>query len=236
MGLNPKKESLVLGVGRSVGSLRVSVQSTFSIDDFKNFKQKIFERDNHTCRCCGFQSQKYHEIFHRDMNSGNYEESNLVTLCNFCHQVFHLENVAEMRSGVLIWLPEISQEDLHHIMRAVYVARVTQGPMAEAAKMVLDLLMARREQAIERIGTDDPAVLAYALSNFIEDGEYPARAKKLKGIRLLPLDRRIIKEGELEFNQFPQVLAYWRSKTGPFGSMMPSSWASMLEAAEANLK
>lgn len=232
---NLKSEPLVLGVGRSVGT-RVSTQSHFAPEDFKSLKQKIFERDNHTCQCCGFQSQKYQEILHKDMNAGNYETENLSTVCNFCYQVFHLEGVAEMRSGVLVWLPEISQEDLHHIMRAIYVARVTQGPMADAAKIVLDLLMARREQALQRIGTDDPAVLAYALSNFLEDGEYPTRVKKLKGLRLLPLDRRIIKEGDLEFNQFPQILAHWRSKTGPFGAMMPTAWAGMLETAEANLK
>ncbi len=139
-----KKESLIIGVGRAVGARRVSVQSSFSPEDLKSFKQKIFERDNYTCQCCGFQSQKYHEILHKDMNAGNYEEDNLLTTCSFCHQVFHLENAAEMRSGVLIWLPELSQEELHHVVRAIYVARVTQGPMSESANMVHVLLMARR--------------------------------------------------------------------------------------------
>jgi intracellular multiplication protein IcmJ len=50
------------------------------------------------------------------------------------------------------------------------------------------------------------------------------REKKLEGIRLFPLDRRIIKEGDLEFNQFPQILAYWRSKDGPFGGKVPNKW------------
>ena len=28
----------------------------------------------------------------------------------------------------------------------------------------------------------------------------------------------------LEFNQFPQILAYWRSKNGPFGGKAPTQW------------
>ena len=53
---------------------------------------------------------------------------------------------------------------------------------------------------------------------------YSMRDEKLKGLRLFPLDRRIIKEQDLEFNQFPQILAYWRSKDGPFGGKVPSQW------------
>ena len=99
--------------------------------------------------------------------------------------------------------------------------------MADAARSALDLLMERREQATTRIGTDDPMVLASVLKDFLEDKEYQQRDQKIEGIRLLPLDRRIIKEGDLEFNQFPQILAYWRSKDGPFGSTMPAGWPAL---------
>mgnify|MGYP000275845136 CR=1 FL=1 len=40
-------------------------------------------------------------------------------------------------------------------------------------------------------------------------------------------NRRIIKEGDLEFNQFPQILAYWRSKDGPFGDVPPRRWVNL---------
>ena len=55
------------------------------------------------------------------------------------------------------------------------------------------------------------------------------RKKKLDGVRIFPLDRRIIKEAELEFNQFPQILAYWRSKAGPFGGKAPTQWISLYQ-------
>ena len=129
-----------------------------------------------------------------------------------------------MRSGVLIWMPEMTQADIHHIARAAYVARISQGPIADAARRVLDIFMQRREEAKKRLGTDDPYLLASVLRDYISSNAYEARQKKLEGIRLFPLDRRIIKEADLEFNQFPQILAFWRSKNGPFGELMPKQW------------
>ena len=134
-----------------------------------------------------------------------------------------------MRSGVLLWLPEIEQHQLHHIARAIYVARISQGPVAEAARTSLDTLMERREEAKRRISTDDPYILATILSDYLGPQHYQMREKKLNGIRLFPLDRRIIKESDLEFNQFPQILAYWRSKDGPFGGKAPQQWISIYQ-------
>ncbi|MBI1302129.1 MAG: hypothetical protein GC137_10835 [Alphaproteobacteria bacterium] len=129
-----------------------------------------------------------------------------------------------MRSGVLLWLPEIPQADLHHIARAIYVARISQGPVADAARKSLDAIMYRRQSIKDRIGTDDPYILATVLQDYLTRAHYQRREKKLDGIRLFPLDRRIIKESDLEFNQFPQILAYWRSKDGPFGGKTPQKW------------
>ena len=132
-----------------------------------------------------------------------------------------------MRSGVLIWLPEIEQAALHHIARALYVARISQGPMSETARKILDTLMTRREDVRSRLGSDDPYVLSSVLRDYIGRRQYADRKRKLKGVRLFPLDRRIIKEEDLEFNQFPQILAYWRSKAGPFADKTPNSWIDM---------
>ncbi len=195
----------------------------------KGLKDKILERDNHTCKGCGFQAKKYQEVLHLNSNTADVSENNLATTCIFCHQCFNLQDVNEMRSGALLWLPEISQADLHHMARAIYVARISQGPVAEAARLALDTLMTRREQAKERISTDDPYILSTVLSDYLGPKHYKARTKKLEGIRLFPLDRRIIKEADLEFNQFPQILAYWRSKAGPFGGKTPQQWIALYQ-------
>jgi len=192
-------------------------------------KQKIFERDGYQCRCCGFESKKYQEILFLNGNSADQKPQNMATTCIFCHQCFNLQNVGPMRSGVLLWLPEIEQTQLHHIARAIYVARISQGPIAEAARKALDVVMARREEVKRRISTDNVFILSTVLQDYLSPQHYKLRKKKLDGVRLFPLDRRIIKEADLEFNQFPQILAYWRSKDGPFGGKTPPQWVNIYQ-------
>ena len=191
-----------------------------------DLKEQVLERDDHTCRYCGFQSQKYQEVQYVGKTDA-MKPQNYVTACTFCWQCFHLDQVERMQSGALIWLPEIEQTELNHICRAIYIARISQGAMADAARDALETLLARKEQARHRLGTDSPRILATVLQDFLETPEYRLRVKKLDGFRILPLDRRIVREGELEFNQFPQILAYWRSKDGPFGQLPPRNWAEL---------
>jgi intracellular multiplication protein IcmJ len=226
---------LIPGIARSSGNPQLlpgkgSASSVGAVLT-PELRKTVFERDDYTCKCCGFRSVKYQEVHFIDQNRQNLRLDNLATTCIFCHQCFNLDLASVMRSGVLIWLPEISQVDLHHLARAVYVARISQGPMAEAARSVLDSLMARREEARRRIQTDDPFVLATVMRDFLTSRYYAERAEKLEGIRLLPLDRRLIRETDLEFNQFPQILAYWRSKEGPFGAKSPTLWLDMYRQA-----
>lgn len=221
-----KNYPIILGIGQDKrGAQNSSAGASAAVGDLSpEIRQKILRRDDHTCQMCGFQSQKYQDVHFLDNNPTNLQMANLVTTCIYCHQCFDLEKVAEMRSGVLLWLPEILQKELHHIARAIYVARISQGSMADTAKAALEGLMKRREEAKARLQTDDPYVLAMVMRDFLGERHYSMRAEKLDGIRLLPLDRRIIKEGDLEFNQFPQILAYWRSKDGPFGGKVPNQW------------
>ena len=192
-------------------------------------KKQVLERDGYACQYCGFESKKYQEVQPRNNNPADMTLANLATACIFCHQCFNLDTVGAMTSGTLIWLPEISQADLHHVARAVYVGRISQGPVADAARKTHEILMARREEASKRIGTDNPYILSTVLRDYLNDDAYAQREKKLRGVRLLPIDRRLIKEADLEFNQFPQILAYWRSKDGPFGGKIPGQWLSIYQ-------
>jgi len=221
---------IVPGIAQSSRGVRPSSQgSTLSAET----RQKVFERDGHVCQCCGFLSMKYQDIHFLNGVRGDVRPENMVTACIFCCQCFNLDEVGTMRSGVLVWLPEIPQADLHHIARAVYVARISQGPVADAARRSLDILMQRRGEARNRLGTDDPFILATVLKDYISQKSYEERERKLDGIRVFPLDRRIIRESDLEFNQFPQILAYWRSKDGPFGGKIPKDWVGLYREVKA---
>lgn len=164
------------------------------------------------------------DVVPADFSKASDNPDDFHTACQFCAQCFDLESVVQMKSGFLIFMPEMSQAMLNHMARAIYVARVSQGPMADTARRLLDIVMQRREEAKARIQTDDPFVLSLVLRDFLTSKTYVQRAAKLEGVRLFPLDRRMVKEGDLEFNQFPQILAYWRSKEGPFGGKLPVHW------------
>jgi intracellular multiplication protein IcmJ len=212
-----------LGVTRVSSLERASSFFSHPVDE-SAARTAIFKRDGYCCRFCGFISAKYQQLHFLSGDRRDWRPENLVTSCIFCEQCFTLERVAAMRSGHLIWLPEFSQAAVNHIARAIFIASISPGPTAEAAKTALSILRDRREDAKRRLGTDDPATLTVALQDYLEDDDYEIRHKKLDGVRLLPADRRIVHEGDIEFNQFPQILAYWRSKDGPFHGALPATW------------
>jgi intracellular multiplication protein IcmJ len=193
--------------------------------------EAVLLRDEHTCQCCGFRAEKYQQVLHLNGDERDFAEDNVLTTCVFCHQCFDLGMVDKMRSGMLIWLPEMSQPALHHLMRALYIARVTQGGLAEAARQTYDTLLKRGEEAKRRLGSSDPGALAIVLRDFFTHKQYTDAQERLEGIRLLPLDRRMIIEGEMDYNQFPQILAYWRSRNGPFAAMPAQDWPTLFADA-----
>ncbi len=220
---------IVLGVARGPSLDAAGRSRPAPVADHEAIMDKVLERDQQRCRFCGFESRKYQEVVALNGDDADLRAKNLATACIFCHQCFHLEQIGETRAGTLIWLPEIPQAALNQICRAIFIARITSGPMADAARKALDVLMERREAAAARLGSDDPVILAAVMQDFLEDRDYAKRAARLKGIRLLPLDRRIVREGDMEFNKFPQILAYWRSKDGPFGEAMPAGWFDLFD-------
>ncbi len=97
----------------------------------------------------------------------------------------------------------------------IYPARISKKTF-EWAKECLDrIVKVGREGAKRRIGTDDPAVLARRMLALESNEQRLELGKALEPIRLFPLDRRIVRELDLEYNQFPQILAFWRSRNGP---------------------
>lgn len=163
-------------------------------------------------------------------------DSEVVTACIFCEQCFSLETVGPMASGTLIWLPEISQATLHHMMRAVYASRaqidIAPENIKNCADRTFEVLFNRRGEAKRRIGTDDPMVLAAALLENVDEATYHKRQEKLDGVRLMPLDKRMIPSPTgKENDQFPRIIEYWVSDEGPLGKMPPDSWDKMLGKA-----
>ena len=172
--------------------------------------RSVFHRDFNRCRYCGFHSNKYQQAVRlgslRDLDK-------LVTACIFCQSCVHLELVESARCGLLVWLPELSQAKLHEFLRQLYIARISQGPVAERARTLVSELRERSHRAKDHLSTSDPSRLA---GQMVSNPDRERWRVELEPIRLMPLDRLIRHEAGLEFNQFPQILAYWRSKDGPY--------------------
>jgi intracellular multiplication protein IcmJ len=141
-----------------------------------------------------------------------------------------------MRSGVLITFPDIDQANLNRLTGEIYLARISQTQdKAQQARACLDLLMNTRATTCEQLGTDKPGELAQMLRGCKTDVECAALNNKLAGVRLFSLDRRIMRESDLEFNQFPQIMAFWRSRSGPYPAGETRAYTRLEQFAETYL-
>jgi len=53
--------------------------------EWRNIRQKVLERDNHTCRVCGNESANIiHHVIPYEISRNN-SPSNLITVCSYCH-------------------------------------------------------------------------------------------------------------------------------------------------------
>lgn len=97
---------------------------------FLHFAKKVFARDNHTCRYCGFQCDKFQEVVNIDQNYRHNTLRNMATACEFCAQCFFLDSVGldGKSDATLIYLPEITQADLNHFCRALFSGLLKDSP------------------------------------------------------------------------------------------------------------
>lgn len=151
-----------------------------------------------------------------------------MTVCPFCEMCLSLEHAGIVGGGVLVWLPEMSQAELHHIVRAIYVARSQDGAMGESATRALEILLGRRTEAKKRLGSDDPLLLATVLIEKTTADDYAARVEKLDGIRFLPLDRWLVHTPGGDRDLFPSMIKYWTSPEGPFHGFSSDTWGEKL--------
>lgn len=167
--------------------------------------KKILKRDDYVCYFCDFRSEEFQELHHIDDDPSNYEEKNLVTACPFCHQCYHLNLVGNSDSGRLIWMPELTQQQLNHLCRSIFVIMhyeaikddgiVVDDSIIGAARH-LTISLENRVMSLERNldvdGCSNPTVLAQVLINMSEK-DYQNRSSFLKNVRLLPYKSRFTK-------------------------------------------
>lgn len=157
---------------------------------FLEVRDKIFARDDYTCRYCGFQSKQYQEVLNIDQNYENNKLDNLATACHFCAQCFFLDSVGldGKSGGTVIYLPEISQTDLNHFCRALFCSMLREAPYKGKLQAAYLSLQDRAKPVEEVFGpnTQDPTVFGQSL---VDSGLTEAQQKHpiFMELKLLPI-------------------------------------------------
>lgn len=201
--------------------------------EFQALRSTILQRDEYTCRACGFSSQKWLEVHHLDDNHDNNTGENLATVCSFCHLTFHLGRAGMMKEAILIWAPDISQKTINQIFPALMVAASYKNPYQEVARSLIGSFQSLNSAMFNTVlGTDCPMVLGEVLLRMPKE-MYAKRDHILAGVRLLPQARKI--SGNNGKDVFPDTVDYWRSKEGPFGALLPTTWHTMFSRLQGEI-
>jgi intracellular multiplication protein IcmJ len=112
---------------------------------FKEFSASIHKRDNNHCYFCGFSSNIHMMVVNLDHDYTNNKMSNLVTACPFCQQCLFLEACGKLQpgGGTMVYLPDISQEQLNASCHVLYASIVNGSTHARVADTYLQSLKLR---------------------------------------------------------------------------------------------
>lgn len=200
---------------------------------------KALDRDGNTCRFCGFRAPKWQEVHHLSGDHRDDQSGNLATACTLCHAAQHLGAVGRAGGGMLIWLPEMSQAELHHAVRGCWVMRQWADGMAadrrnrpdriagarsaaDATDRFMVTLSGRAARVHDLLSSSDPGILASAL-RFLTDGLRARSEEMLHGIRLLPFTAAPM----VPRARHQDMVASWLEHGGPYSGASPQTWVSL---------
>ena len=157
---------------------------------FNDFRDKVFERDAHTCQFCGFQARQFQEVVNLDHNYRNNKQSNLVTACVFCTQCLFLESVGQSDDGggALIYAPEITQPELDGLCHVLFCAIANATGYRNDAQAIYRSLKLRAQIVEDKMGEgmSNPAMLGKILLERQGGAEQKSETNILQDLRLLP--------------------------------------------------
>lgn len=190
---------------------------------YSGVRKQILERDDYTCAYCLFRSLKYQHIHHLNDDHAINKSENLVTACALCHQCFHLGLAGVNNSGVMTYVPELSQAELNNLVRACFVAIANKGVNEEAATAIYAALENRSFVIEDMFGPNTASPSAFGQA-FVEmkPEAYESRQMRMPGLRLLP-----------RMQAFAAEIAYWQSEPENFGKFKDADWEKLVPALVA---
>lgn len=179
-------------------------QSVLMSDSHAKLRQDILQRDNYTCRYCGFKSARYQELHQLDSDPENCTKENLVTACNLCRQVFHLGACAMKGSGFLTVVPELTQTEVNHIARAIYVNEFLGGQdIKDKLESLTSIFRYRGSDTLKQVFDGEVLTVltlaeTLASKSLLTDEEFANRAETFSAFRLFPT-KNAFEVGQLEY-------------------------------------
>ena len=116
--------ALVLSAKRSVW--RMHDHAGEADKAFRQVRKAILEEFDYKCAYCGHASEKYQEVHHADDNHANNDRKNLWCTCPLCHQVFHIGLAGMVDGADVVYLPELSQEEVNQLALVIWLC--TEAP------------------------------------------------------------------------------------------------------------
>lgn len=155
---------------------------------FQSVRLLAYERDQGVCQGCGLQTQAqsgrtgYFEIHHRDNDHHHNDLENLVTVCPFCHGVFHFGLVHVQGRGYFVPARGLTQRAVHRLLFLLWAESFLADPAClQAASALRDWI----RQGTELMAQDpyrawaDGAAVANALREALAQSDL-ARAQRLQ--------------------------------------------------------
>lgn len=156
---------------------------------FLEIKKKILQRDQYTCRYCGFMSKEYQEVVNIDQNYKNNSGANMATACGFCAQCFFLDSLGNdnQSGGNVIYLPEITQAALNNFCRVLYCSLDKESIYKGKLQSVYMSLKDRSNDVVNCFGPDssEPRIFGQGLLDATVTKDKMGN-EVLRHLRLLP--------------------------------------------------
>lgn len=157
---------------------------------FQAFQDKVFQRDQHICQYCGFQSKHFMEVLNRDGNYRRNQIDNLLTTCPLCAQCFFLEAVgrSDFGGGSLIYLPEMNQGELNGLCHVLFASLITNSSFNTETKNIYRSLKLRTQPLEKELGEgmSNPAMYGQMLVDGHHEERYALHEKICEHARVLP--------------------------------------------------
>lgn len=109
----------------------------------------IFERDNYQCQCCFDKKTTlvvHHKRYDRNKNPWEYENDNLITLCEDCHKIIHDHGDLKYESGYYLEAKGLKVNLTDYIILRYRIKQIAnQGRIKEAIQLLTSNMITEEE-------------------------------------------------------------------------------------------